>query len=88
MSRLSVVAWEMDLENLAEVGAEWGLTTKMWQGNFQPESHSGGCRGRQSLQTGKRCKNSEGEGGQCLKYVGIEPSTGEEKSSGEPGQVE
>lgn len=28
MSGLSVIAWEMDLGNLAEVGAEWGLTTK------------------------------------------------------------
>lgn len=60
MSRLSVVAWKMDLENLADVGAEWGLTTKMWYGNFQPESQSGGPRGRQSLQIGKRCKNPEG----------------------------
>lgn len=28
MTRLSVVAWEMDLENLAEDEEEWGLTTK------------------------------------------------------------
>lgn len=62
MSRLSVVARKMDLENLAEVGAEWGLTTKMWYGNFRSESQSGGPRGRQSLQTGKRAKTQRGEG--------------------------
>lgn len=61
MSRLSV-AWEMDLENLAEVGAEWGLTTKMWQGNFQPESHSGGRRGRRPCRRGNGAKTQREKG--------------------------
>lgn len=37
---------------------------------------------------GSRAKSPEGGESQCLKYAGVGPGTGEEKSRGESGQVE